>query len=136
MENVIILGMDMVGSLLASRVAFLLQCPMSYCVSPKNSAYNASEELNVEIKDDYKVIIITESIVTFLTMQETIEKYRLNDKIDSIYTVFFRKPNSYNQECQSIPYPVYSLNNDFPIEIVEKANCCYKEGECYAKNRH
>ena len=135
-NNVIILGMDMVGALLASRVAFLLQYPMSYCVSLKNRDFNSSDELIIEVKEDYKVIIITESIVTFLTMKETIKSYKLEDKIDSIYTVFFRRPSLEIQDSQSISYTVYSLNNDYPIEIVEKDNCYYKEGECFAKNRH
>ena len=40
-ENVVILGMDMVGALLAARIAFELKFPMSYFVSVKNERYNS-----------------------------------------------------------------------------------------------
>lgn len=93
-ENVVILGMDMVGALLAARIAFELKFPMSYFVSVKNERYNSTQEIDFELKEGEKVIIITESIATFKTLKNAIERYGLEEKIDSICTLsFFYKLN-------------------------------------------
>lgn len=131
--NVVILGMDMVGALLAARVSFALQKPMSYFVSIKNQQYNSEQDIEFEIKDDEKVIILTESVVTFKTIDDAINKYGLKDKVDSIYTVFYRKTEIEGFKEGYID-KTYSVNNDFPIEIVDKEKCIYKD--CLATNRH
>lgn len=133
-DNVIILGMDMVGALLASRVAFLLQKPMSYIVSKRNREYNSRQDIDFNIKDNEKVILITESIATFKTVDDAIEKYELRGKVDSIYTVFYRSVNIDNEEKQKYIEQTFSLNNSFQIEVVEKKECTYKK--CFANNRH
>ena len=81
----------MVGALLAARVAFELKFPMSYFVSVKNTELNATQEIDFEIKPDEEVIIITESIATFKTLTSALNKYNLYKKVDSIYTIFYRK---------------------------------------------
>ena len=132
-NDVVILGMDMVGALLAGRVAFALQKPMSYFVSLKNQEYNSEQDIEFEIKDSENVIIITESIVTFNTIDSAVTKYHLEGKVDSIYTVFYRKTNLTGRGKKYIE-KTYSINNDFPIEIVNKEKCIYKN--CIATNRH
>lgn len=133
MDNIVVLGMDMVGALLAARVSFALQKPMSYFVSIKNQQYNSQQDIDFEIKENEKVVIITESVVTFKTIDDAVNKYGLNDKIDSIYTVFYRKTEM--EGCGKVYLDkIYSVNNDFPIEVVKKDKCIYNR--CLATNRH
>ena len=136
LENVVILGMDMVGALLAARVAFELKFPMSYFVSVKNTDYNSIQEIDFDIKEDEKVIIITESIATFKTLKNALEKYGIKDKVDSIYTIFYRKTLLDANEQKYFMKKTFSINNSFPIELVEKSKCVYKAEKCFAKNRH
>lgn len=136
-DKVVILGMDMVGALLAARVAFELQLPMSYFVSVKNTDYNSEQEIDFAINQDERVIIITESIATFKTLKSTLEKYDIEEKVDSIYTVFYRTTELESEEQSLFIDKTYSINNSFPIELVEKEKCSYKKDDkCFAKNRH
>lgn len=135
-ENVVILGMDMVGALLAARIAFELKFPMSYFVSVKNASYNSTQEIDFDLKEGEKVIIITESIATFKTLKTAIKRYGLEGKVDSIYTVFYRKTLLNIRENDDLIRKTYSINNSFPIELVEKRKCTYKLEKCFAKNNH
>lgn len=136
LDNIVILGMDMVGSLIAARVAFQLKFPMSYFVSVKNAGYNSSQEIDFELKEHEKVIIITESIATFKTLKSAMVKYNLTEKLDSIYTIFYRKTPINITENNDLIKKTYSLNNSFPIELAEKEKCVYKKEKCFAKNKH
>lgn len=135
-ENVVILGMDMVGALLAARIAFELKLPMSYFVSVKNTNYNSKQEIDFDLHEGEKVIIITESIATFKTLNTAIKEYNLEEKVDSIYTVFYRKTLLSISENDDLIKKTYSINNSFPIELVEKGKCTYKLEKCFAKNNH
>lgn len=135
-ENVVILGMDMVGALLAARIAFELKFPMSYFVSVKNERYNSTQEIDFELKEGEKVIIITESIATFKTLKNAIKRYGLEEKVDSIYTVFYRKTLLNIKRTDDLVKKTYSINNSFPIELVEKRKCTYRKEKCFAKNNH
>lgn len=136
LEKVVILGMDMVGALLAARVAFELKFPMSYFVSVKNTDFNSIQEIDFDINEDERVIIITESIATFKTLRNALKKYGLEEKVDSIYTIFYRKTSFDINENDCLLNITYSINNSFPIELVEKEKCVYKAENCFAKNRH
>lgn len=135
-EKTIILGLDIVGALLASRIAFSLQMPMSYIISVKNADYNSAQDIDFDIKEDEKVILITDSIVTFKTLDDTLNKYGLENKIKSIYTIFYRKSQIESENRKKYINTTYSLNNSFPIEVVKKEHCIYQSNNCFAKNRH
>lgn len=64
-DDYIIAGVDLVGTLLASRIAFTLQAPLTYIVPEKEKNVNAHQEIDLEIEKDKKVILITDAIVTF-----------------------------------------------------------------------
>lgn len=73
-DDYIIAGVDLVGTLLASRIAFTLQAPLTYIVPEKEKNVNAHQEIDLEIEKDKKVILITDAIVTFNTVKSAIEK--------------------------------------------------------------
>ncbi len=136
LDNVLILGMDTVGALIAARVAFELKLPMSYFVSEKNKDYNSAQEIELEIREDERLIIITESIATFNTINDAITKNEIKEKVDSIYTVFYRKASINKDYNQELLKKTYCLNDSFPIELVNKEKCIYKDIHCFAKNKH
>lgn len=136
MEKITILGFDMVGALLASRVAFALQLPMSYIISAKNTDCNSVQDIDFKVEANEKVIIITESTVTFKTLDDTIKKYGLEDKVEAIYTVFYRESDIESEQKEKYVRKTYSMNNAFPIEIVKKEQCIYQKNKCFAKNKH
>ena len=136
MDKITILGFDMVGALLASRVAFALQLPMSYIVSAKNTDCNSVQDIDFKVEVNEKVIIITESTVTFKTLDDTIKKYGLENKVEAIYTVFYRESDIESEQKKKYVGKTYSMNNAFPIEIVKKEQCIYQKNKCFAKNKH
>lgn len=56
-DDYIIAGVDLVGTLLASRIAFTLQAPLTYIVPEKEKNVNAHQEIDLEIEKDKKVIL-------------------------------------------------------------------------------
>ena len=130
----VIIGVDLNGALLASRIAFSLQSPLSYVVSEKEEKNNADKEIELNIDSSTKIILITDAIVTYETIERVINKYSLEDRIDSIYTVFYRENEFVN--CNSkYADKTFSLNNKLPIELYKKEKCVYRKEGCIAKNR-
>lgn len=135
-ENVLIVGVDLVGALIASRVSFALQFPMTYIVSPKNEKNNAKQEVASKelLESGKKVIMITDVIVSFSTIRALVRAYNLKEYLLGIYTIFYR-PGSI--ECKDSDYIglTHSINNTFIIELVNKKNCIYDSQKCIAQNR-
>lgn len=129
-----IIGIDLVGSLIASRVAFALQRPLSYIVSEKEELNNASSEIKLSIEKKNDIILITDVIVTYDTILKAIERYSLKKRIDSIYTIFYR-PNDRISLNNDYITKTYSINNMFSIELFEKKECVYRKNNCIAQNR-
>lgn len=133
-KNYIILGIDLVGTLLASRIAFSLQKPLSYIVPEKDEENNVNQEIELNIDSNDEVILITDAIVTYDTIQKAITKYSLEDRIDSIYTIFYRKSDKVNVQNMYIE-KTFSINNMFLIELFEKEKCMYNKNKCIACNQ-
>lgn len=129
-----IIGIDLVGSLLASRVAFALQRPLSYIVSEKEELNNASSEIELSIKKTDDIILITDVIVTYDTILKAVDKYSFKMRMDSIYTIFYR-PNYRISANNDLVSKTYSINNMFSIELFEKKDCVYKKNNCIAQNK-
>ena len=133
-KKYIIVGVDLVGALLASRVAFSLQSPLSYIVPEKDENNNANQEIELNIEEDAEIILVTDAIVTYDTIHKAISKYGLSNRIDSIYTIFFRQSDKV--ECKSVYLEkTHSINNAFYIELYEKEKCIYNKNMCIARNQ-
>lgn len=131
-DEYIVVGLDLVGTLLASRVAFTLQAPLTYIVPQKEEEVNADQEIELNIQQDKKIILITDAIVTFNTVEEAIEKYSLDDFIIGIYTIFYRESENLNEKYID---KTFSVNNSFKIELFSKERCNYNKIKCIASNR-
>lgn len=133
-ENIIVLGIDMVGALVAARVAFTLQKPFSYVGSKNDVEYDSIKEKEFDPNSYEKIILITESMVSCDTVNEIIKRYKIGSKICSIYTLLYRSSGEYSLKIET-DAPVYSINNTFPIELFDNTNCVYGEENCKALNR-
>lgn len=133
-DDYMLLGIDMVGALVASRVAFALQKPFSYVSSKNDMEYDSLKEKEFESNYCGEIVLITESMVSCDTVNDIITRYSIRDKIGSIYTLLYRSSVEYDLQCKSTAM-VYSLNNKFAIELFPKKNCVYGEENCNACNR-
>lgn len=131
-KDLIVIGVDLVGALLASRVAFSLQCPLTYIVSEKDEKNNATQEIEIDINQGRDIVLITDAIVTYDTIRRAVDKYSLENKIDSIYTIFYRPSEVNGGEFIG---KTFSINNLFKIELFPKTKCIYNKDKCKALNR-
>lgn len=141
----LIVGLDLEGALLASRVAMGLKKPFSYIIPVKEHANVSSKESEISIKDYDNIILVTDAIVTFDTIKNALQEImkendlteeKLMEKVTHIYTVFYRKNSLLNLGgIEELEKRSFCLNMDFPVELYKKEECHYiKEGQCLALN--
>ncbi len=134
-KDYIIVGVDLVGALVAARVAFALQRPFTYLVSKKNRVFNANKEIEVSTLLEQKdVVLITDVIVSYETIDEIIDHYSIDKKRLHILSLFFRPSKEYVSNAEYVA-STKSLNNAFAIELFEKDKCVYSSDGCLALNR-
>jgi len=134
-EEFIVVGVDLVGALVASRVAFALQNPMTYLVSEKNKAYNSDSEIEISTLLKNKVVVlITDVIVSYETIEQIIDQHEIDKKKLLILSLFYR-PNDIFMAKADYLRITKSLNNEFKIELFDKEKCIYSSNGCMAANR-
>jgi orotate phosphoribosyltransferase len=133
----LLIGLDIEGTILASKIAFNLQRSFSYVIPAKSVENNSEHDINFELNNGDKVILITDVVSTWETIKSVKEIYKIEDEqIAAIYTVFYRLSSYKSIEYNELISKTYSLNNSFDIEIVEKKMCKYKNSNiCYAINK-
>lgn len=134
-ENYIILGIDLVGSLLASKIAFALQTPFSYIIPAKEEDNSAKKDIEVEIGGFDKIVLIADAIVTYDTILTAINNYGLSERLSCIYTMFYRRSDFDSEAEEPLISKTFSTNNSFDIELFERNKCQYKNHMCIAYNR-
>lgn len=139
-EEYLLLGLDLEGSILASRVAMALQKPFSYLIPAREMENNSGKDAETVIEKYKKYIIVTDAIVTFETIKRVYDSIgNENDNYKSIlqiYTVFYRKPFNYDiKGNDELIKKTICVSKDFPIELFKKEECPYKDEGCFGKNR-
>lgn len=135
-KQYLILGVDLVGALLASRVAFSLQMPLSYVIPTREERHSADQEIELDYNNKEDIIMITDAVVTMSTLQEVISKYGLQNKISSVYTILYREPMDDDVIVDyALLDKIRSVNNEFPIEVIERDKCVYRQKKCHAINQ-
>lgn len=141
----LIVGLDLEGALLASRVAMGLKKPFSYIIPVKEHGHVSSKESEISIKNYDNIILVTDAIVTYDTIKSALQeimkenelsKEVLMEKVTHIYTIFYRKNNLLKLEgIEELEEKSFCLNMDFPVELFKKEKCHYiKQGQCLALN--
>lgn len=126
-EELTVVGLDLMGAKIAAQIGFLLRKPFTYVIPAHQYSQVDLHEIQVPgIPENHKIVLVTDSIVTALTVSQVIEANRWNDRVLAVYTVLYRKPkSSWNVEAIRLPCAVYALNTDFSAEIALVADCPY-----------
>lgn len=145
-KKYLFVGLDLEGSLIASRIAMSLKKPFSYIIPAKEMKHAAEKESEISIQEYDKIILITDVIVTFDTIKKSTRalideknssEKDIFDKIDKIYSIFYREGMREKLDDNSKwKKKTVCINNEFPIELFKTEECQYaKNGECYALNK-
>lgn len=136
--NYLIVGIDFSGMLIASKLAYVLQKPYTYVIPTQKIRSSSVREMEFNVSEYEKIILVTDVIVTFKTIRDIIDKYDISDKVSIIYAVFFRntEEKKFVEENQDLIKKTYVLNSEFAIETHSNKECRYKDcNECKAFNR-
>lgn len=137
-DKFMIVGIDLEGVAIASRVATILQRPFTYVVPVKDKDENSKKDFDINIEGQTKMIFITDTVVTLETVQSIVKRFdvSIEKNIIAIYSVFYRKSKHIIEENSGLLYEkLMCLNDDFNIEIFEMKNCIYRDTLCFANNR-
>jgi len=134
--NTIIIGLDLEGSILAALLALELQLPFQYVIPAKAEWENSKHDTDTYILPDKDIILITDAICTYTTIESVISKFNFNDRVKAIYTVFYRNPSMSTCQKDSLTKITYAINDSFDMEIIEKEKCKHKGTQrCLAINK-
>ena len=137
-EEFTLVGLDLLGARLAAQIGFILQKPFTYVIPAHQYEEADSHEVDIpDILTGHKVVLITDSIITGLTIADIIRKNEWEAQTLAVYTVFYRKPKT-KQEVKPVDFSlkVYALNVDFPAEIALAHECPYGDKKfCQSVNQ-
>jgi len=131
-EECIIVGVGLVGTVIASRVAFYLGRPLTYIIPEKEKASSGEFEQLISIGENDKIILVTDVIVTYETLSKVIANGKHPENVLAIYTIFLRKNSKISSN--EMMKKTYYLNDKFDIELFNKKGCKYGKN-CIAKNQ-
>ena len=144
-KKYLVVGLDLEGALLASRVAMGMKMPFSYIIPVRDRLNSSPKETELSVVEYDGIILIVDAIVTFDTIKKALNDImksnqlgmeQMQEKITHIYSIFYRKNNLVNlEEMEGLHRKTFYGNDDFPIELFKKEECRYiKEGQCLALN--
>ncbi|OUQ22674.1 hypothetical protein B5E77_16470 [Lachnoclostridium sp. An131] len=144
-EKNVIIGLDLEGALLASRIGMSLKLPFTYIIPVRDQPNFSKKELEVSIKEFDGIILIADVIVAFDTIKKAlneisntngINEQELLNKVVMIYSIFYRESNLISLKgLGELKKKTCCLNMDFPVELFRKKECHYmKNNECLALN--
>jgi len=134
LSDYLILGLDIQGSLLASKIALNLQLPFSYVIPVISTKETSSHDMIIDLNPCKNIIIITDVISTWETIIEVVEEQNIKEKVALIYTILYRKPNI-SVDSSKLHKCTFSLNNDFETEVISKSSCRIQKENCFALNK-
>lgn len=138
-QNCLIVGLDLEGAVIAARVAMALQMAFSYIIPAKDLSHNAIKEKEIQFEHYRKIVLITDAIVTYETIDTSLNYIGISekdyDRIERIYTVFYRDSMHKPIEVSKLLLDkTYCICNSFNIELFEKSKCIYNKDECFGEN--
>nr|WP_288724022.1 hypothetical protein [uncultured Sellimonas sp.] len=144
-KKYIIIGLDLEGALLASRLSMGLKLPFSYIIPVRERSNFSPKEVEVSIDGYEHIILVADVIVAFDTIKKALDEIaytnkipieRLGKSISQIYSIFYRESKLVDlKEIGDLQAKTFCVNTDFPVELFRKEDCHYmKAGECLALN--
>jgi adenine/guanine phosphoribosyltransferase-like PRPP-binding protein len=144
-RDVAIIGVDFSGILIGSKVGLALGIPFIYAKNEDKSIPNSGRKLTVDLGENIEhVIILTDVIVTYHTINALLEKYNLKDRLLAIYGILYREPivrgdvekNLIKGDYTALEKKTYVFNKDYGIELHCSKDCPIKKkyNRCIADN--
>lgn len=137
--DITIVGLDLMGAITAAQIGFALRLPFTYVIPARQYSNVDAHEVRVPgIPEEHRIVLVTDGIVTGLTISKIIEDNHWEERILAIYTVFYRKPRALSIDSTvRFPCTVNAINWDFPAEIALVSNCPYGDAgkHCQALNK-
>jgi len=132
-----IVGLDIAGTIEATKIAFSLDKPFTYVIPVYHRELADGHEVNIpDIKDDGRIILITDCIVTGSTVSQVIQDNQWEGRILAIYSIFYREPKRLAvDEFALSGYDIHVLNRDFSAEVSYVEDCPYGSANCQATNK-
>lgn len=139
-EKIIIFGVGQVGLRIGTILAVRFNLPFVHVI-PKHleQYYDEHDTRKVNIEQGKKYIIITDVVITGLTVLLVCEKYNIELKnVIGVYSIFLRNCNreriKVNEQVLNI---VKEVNNEFDAELRYKSSCkLWKEHKkCICNNK-
>ncbi|MGX8795684.1 HD domain-containing protein [Fusibacter sp. JL298sf-3] len=138
-KETVLIGIDVEGALLASKLALLLDVNFTYVLPKVKSEISDAHDATTELSENSNVIFVTDVISQWRTIREIMEDYKFDyENVDSVYSVLYREPKYINKNfipsSDELVKKTYVLNSTFKIEVVSKSECERKE-RCIALNK-
>ncbi len=137
-KDAIILGIGYEGVIMASKIGFILGRKFSFVIPTINHCHIDKHEVDLldELKES-KIIIITDVVSTYTTINDIISEYKFDKKnLIALYSILYRSPDTCNfyNDFLNLADKTFTLNNSFSIEIAQKSKCKFLS-QCVAHNR-
>lgn len=132
-NHTIIVGVGMNGNIIAARLGYRLHLPFTYVLA---GVCGSLPERKVELEEYSNIIIVTGVISTYESINHIIMENAIQDRIEVIYTVLFRKIHgSFTEKYEWLRKKVKAINTIFNASIIQKRDCMLeKNGKCIAEN--
>jgi adenine/guanine phosphoribosyltransferase-like PRPP-binding protein len=132
-KNTLLVGIETLGSILASSIAHDLCFPFSYIIPDKSKDEHSMQDKHFNAGEFENIILFTDVIVTFETEGCAIEDNDIFNKIKLVYSIFFRPVthpttgdvdtllSKMADKFKSIPIRI--INDKFPTTLFAKQQC-------------
>ena len=138
--DVLLIGLDLQGALMASTIGFMLGVPFAYIIPVHKKDQNSERDSRLNFTNEKSVILFTDAIVTTQSIDDACVAYNIRqNSIKAIYTIFYRPVRkSIKTHILSDKYTdkIYYINDKYIVDLISRDECERNEPEkCLACNK-
>ena len=146
-EKTLLVGVERLGSLVASIVAYDLGYPFSYIIPHKSDTNHSLQDKRFSSENYDSIILFTDVIASCHTVTQMITENEMAEKSKIVYSVLFRRnlyPDMASVDIGALKdVEVRIINDGFPITLFPKNDCkvlslakrCGEEHRCLDCNK-
>jgi len=137
-DKVCIMALDFPSIIPATYIARRTGYSMSYIHRKETGDYHIKPEKDLPLDKSYKIILITDVVVTGRSINLVLEQLRKMDySCGRVYSIFYRKSLTADKVSGACIENIWCLNDDIPIEICtrNKTTCLFRE-KCGKKHEN
>lgn len=138
--NMLLIGLDLQGALMASTIGFMLGVPFAYIIPVHKKAQNSERDSRLDFTNEKNTILFTDAIVTTQSIDDACVAYNIQPhSIEAIYTVFYRPARQCfkkNVLSEKFTDKIYYINDKYVVDLISRDECERKDPEkCLACNK-